>query len=111
MKKEIMKSKKKIELKNWGEDTYILAALGHHDLDEFLECVKEEYSSWVKHLGDPELAYVKKKKRSGYEAGYDPCSPDTEGAIPVTIITEGQQSLMERKKNRRTAELEGCESR
>ena len=78
-----------LELENWGEDTYLVVSLGHHDLEAFTNLVKQEYSEWGDFFESAYHGYYKQESRAGYDSWYTPCCPTTEGAIPATIAQEG----------------------
>lgn len=84
-------------LENWGSDTYYVVSRGHHDFETFEKLVREEYEAWGNFFGCAYHDYVKAVPRQGYQAYYTPCSPDTRGAIPVTVALEGYEEKFGRK--------------
>lgn len=89
----------KYELNNIGDDTYLIFSRGHHNLKEFTNYVKEEYSEWGNFF---EVAYHHYYRKIGNQYGtwYEPCFPWTRGAFKVTVAQEGwtDQTMFVREK-------------
>ena len=85
-----------LDVMNWGGDRYMLAAWGHHDIEEFKNKCREEYSSFMyaldsKHGACPcEQTYYCEadKVPDGYDNFYEPCNADYKHAKPITIWYE-----------------------
>lgn len=82
---------KKYELKieNWGDDVYMLASKGHHDIEKFKdECNKEyeDISSSLDSCNCPcEHLWYKVVPRDGYNSWYAPVDKSVRGSFPVTV--------------------------
>lgn len=91
-----------LEIENIGDDTYALMSRGHHDIDEFMNKVRESYS-WP--LGWPEHIWFKAvpDRTGNLKCRYVESSQGRPGAFPVTFVQEayGEDSF-ERKAEERT---------
>lgn len=78
----------KIILENWGDDSYMIIARGHHELPLFESKVREEYEHWGDFF---ECAYHTYFKATPTREGtyYHPSSPGVKGAFKATVATEG----------------------
>lgn len=77
-----------IILENWGDDSYMVVARGHHDHAIFESKVRNEYSEWGDFFGASYHTYFKATptKDGTY---YHPASPNTRGAFKATVASEG----------------------
>ena len=78
-----------LALENWGEDHYCVISRGHHDLATFEAEVRKEFDSWGDFFESAYHSYFKATPRDGYRAWYTECSPNTRGAFPATVASEG----------------------
>lgn len=87
-----------IEIHNWGSDRYMLVAFGWHNIHRFKDACRKEYDSFMYSLDSPkhpcpvEHCYYcpvpDSEVPDGYSNYYEPCSKETEGAVPLTIWYE-----------------------
>jgi len=87
------KKKYQLDIENWGDDRYMLASKGHHDIEAFkAECIKE-----YGHIGEclrrnecpcEHLWYKRIPFKDGYENYYVPVWEGARGAVPVTVWWE-----------------------
>lgn len=87
-----------IEVLNWGSDRYMLVAFGWHNIERFKDACRAEYDSFMYSLDSKtnpapvEHCYYCPVPDSeipdGHTSYYEPCSKETEGAVPLTIWNE-----------------------
>jgi hypothetical protein len=78
-----------LEIKNVGEDNYILMSKGHHCPHEFMRAVRSDGYEWP--LGMPEHKWIRAipaPKNSGYSCLYVEAIPESRGAFPATYAYE-----------------------
>lgn len=75
-----------LEIMNVGEDTYMLMSWGHHDFNEFMEEVRENYPSWP--MGNPTHEWYVMHPNKGYQWAAVPCDKNHPKARPATVSVE-----------------------
>lgn len=88
-----MKTKRALKIENWGDDGYMLASRGHHDIEIFKTECKKEYESIAEYLErcncPCEQFWLKRIPHKDYLGGYNiPVPEGTRGAFPVTMWWE-----------------------
>ena len=78
-----------LDIKNVGEDVYIVMSKGHHDPHEFMRAVRDAGYDWP--LGKPTHEWMRAipaPKDSGYSCLYVEAEPGSRGAFPATYSHE-----------------------
>lgn len=78
-----------LDVQNWGDDVYMLASKGHHDIDKFkAECFDEyeDIAAALKNCECPfEHLWYKAVPRDGWNSFYAPVEKGCRGSFPVTV--------------------------
>lgn len=81
--------KYKLDVQNWGDDVYMLASRGHHNINEFKDECFKEYEHIAQALKNCDCTcvhtYYKAVPCDGYSSYYVPSNKDVRGSFPVTV--------------------------